>query len=50
MRDVEENQQFFQVNCTGGLVVEVPYDSDQVALMWESLIVELHNSTPSNVI
>lgn len=32
MRDAEENQQFFQVNCTGGLVVEVLYDSGQVGV------------------
>ena len=32
MRDAEENQQFFHVNCTGGLVVEVLYDSDQVGV------------------
>lgn len=31
-RDAEENQQLFQVNCTGGLVVEVLYDSDQVGV------------------
>jgi len=32
VRDAEENQQFFHVNCTGGLVVLVLYDSDQVGV------------------